>query len=379
MNYCINTKKKLTKIYKRYRGCLITALLLPWLASCASMGGDKLSKKDNEVQQHELFSGDVRNVSVMKKKMKSARSSTRFDKKRQQKMSKEELAQHRKRQHIQKGDMALHSGNSDVALYEYVRALVEDSRDIQLYYKVGILHESRHNVDLATLAYQRALELEPDFVLGLERMGKIKLAKRQYADARVFFEKTIAVDRLRIDSLNETATVSPDLAGKGVDHHSPFHAYTGMGVIEDLSKNHQSALAYYHKALLIRPDSAAAESNLGYSHYLSENLEKAESHFKRAISKDKSYGKAWRNLALIYVRKGKYTQAVNLLIEHSKDEPAAYNTVGYICMMDGKYEQAEKFFNRAIDLSPVYFEIAVQNRDMNRRRHSQTVYEPLNE
>lgn len=352
---------------------LATALSVSLLGACASMQTNTLNIEDQEVQQHELFDGDIENVEMKAEKLKQTRSGTSFDKKDLDDLSEEEQTLLRKRDHLQKGDLALHSGNTDLALYEYVHALVEDSQDVQVYYKIGVLHESRNNARLASLSYQRSLDIEPGFVLALERMGRIKLNEREYADARVFFEKAITEDRKRIDSMN-----SPNSVNKDFDHYSPFYAYTGMGVIEDLLKQHDKAIMYYQKALKIRPDSAAAESNMGYSYYLNQNLEEARNHFKRAITKDKNYSKAWRNLALVYVKKEKFTEAVNLLIDHTGDKPSAYNTVGYICMMDDKYEQAEQFFNKAIDLSPVYFEIAAQNRDLNRLRYSQSVYKPLN-
>ena len=367
------------QVFKRTRPLFLT-LLIPWMVSCSSMDTEKINKKDKQVQYHELFGGDVRSVSVMKEQMQDIRSGTRFDKIDKKDLTEQEQAQLRKFQHIEKGDMALHSGNVDVALYQYVRALVEDNLDIQVFYKIGVLHESRHNVALAKLAYLRALDIEPKFVLALERVGRLKLNAREYADARVYFEKAIEADRVRIDSMTSHADTvdSSGTVSNDIDYYSPYYAYTGMGVIEDLNKQHQQAIWYYQKAMSLRPRSAPAESNLGYSYYLNEDLDQAERHFRRSISKDKSYSKAWRNLALIYVKNGKYSEAVNLLVDHTKDKPSAYNTVGYICMLNNKYNQAEKYFNRAIDLSPVYFEIAVQNRDTNRRRYSQTIYEPLN-
>jgi uncharacterized protein HemY len=50
------------------------------------------------------------------------------------------------------------------------------------------------------------------------------------------------------------------------------------------------------------------------------------------------------------------------------DEAAAYNTVGYICLLNQRYPQAEDFFTRAISTSPVYYRLATENLEETRRR-----------
>jgi len=353
--------------------CMLLVFIAVGLTGCATMQTTPSNEEDLAIQAHELFDGDVDKLALKNKKLKDHRSGTSFDKETQEELTDEQISEQKKWRYIQNGDMALRAGDSDMALYEYVRALMIDGKDVQVFYKIGNLHESRNNTRLASLAYHRALEIQANFVLVLERLGRMKLNEREYSDARVFFDKAITEDRQRIDSMEAVTGEN-----RGIDHYSPFFAYTGMGVLEDLNNRHDRALMYYKRSLGIRPDSASAENNIGYSYYLNNDHDQAEAHFKRAISRDKAYSKAWRNLALVFVKKGKFSEAVDLLIDHTGNGPSAYNTVGYICMLDGKYDQAEAYFNRAIDLSPAYFEIAVQNRDLNRRRHSKTVYESLN-
>ncbi len=257
------------------------------------------------------------------------------------------------------------------------------------------------------MAYRKSVDIQASFVQGLERLGRIKLDQRKYSDAGVFFQQAVDIDRSRIagllpdttgvvDTADNKATSKPmassaDIAAtetivsaaaseakSPVDYHSPFYAYTGLGVIADLNENRQQAIDYYSLSLKIRPSSAVAENNMGYSHYLNNDLSTAEKHFKRAIAKDKTYAKPYKNLALIYVRQQHYKKAENLLLGHSPNKAEAYNTVGYICMIDGKHDKAERYFNRAIEESPVFYDIAVENRDLNRDLYSSSVFEALN-
>jgi len=356
----------------------IAATVLSLLTACTSVDTKTTDFEDALVQQHELFDGNVENSKIQQDRLKNTRSGTKFDDTELTDLTEEQLSLLKKRKSIQQGDLAIQTGDSNLALYHYVKSLIEDTKDIQVYYKIGALHESRDNDRLATLSYQKALSIKPDFVLALESMGRIKLDNRKYADARVYFHKAISHDQERIANSDKPKNKPLLATAHDIDYYSPFYAYTGIGVIEDLNKNHEMAVSFYQKALQIRPTSAVAESNMGYSLYLSNDMEKAESHFKRAISKDKYYGKAWNNLSLLYVKKGLFSRAVNVLIDYNGDKPSAYNAVGYLCMLEGQYNQAERLFNRAIESSPVYFEIAVENRELNRRQYSETVYESLN-
>lgn len=357
---------------------LIVIGLLSILTACASVETKTTGLEDQLVQQHELFDGNIDNTTIQQERLKGTRSGTSFDDIELEDLTEDQLSLLKKRKSMQQGDLAIQTGDTNLALYHYVKALIEDTKDIQIYYKIGGLHESRNNNRLASLSYQKALSINPGFVLALESIGRIKLNNREYVDARVYFTKAISHDQQRVSNKDKTKNRPGLISEHDIDYYSPFYAYTGIGVIEDLNKNHAAAISFYQKALQIRPTSAAAESNIGYSFYLINDIEKAESHFKRAISKDKRYGKAWSNLALVYVKKGLFTQAVNILIDYNGDKPSAYNTVGYLCMLEEKYNQAEQFFNQAIDSSPIYFKIAVENRELNRRQYSGTVYESLN-
>jgi uncharacterized protein HemY len=59
------------------------------------------------------------------------------------------------------------------------------------------------------------------------------------------------------------------------------------------------------------------------------------------------------------------------------DKPSAYNTVGYLCMLDKKYDSADEYFQLAINTSPVYYKVANENMATNRKLYSQSVYEEL--
>ena len=68
----------------------------------------------------------------------------------------------------------------------------------------------------------------------------------------------------------------------------------------------------------------------------------------------------------MYARQGKYEEAVNAFTQ-VEDLPEAYNDIGFICMLNGKYDISEAFFKRAIKLAPRYYEAANSNLHKNRQ------------
>ena len=101
-------------------------------------------------------------------------------------------------------------------------------------------------------------------------------------------------------------------------------------------------------------------SNIGYSYYLTGEFAAAERYFRQAINADPKFKRAWTNLGLVFIRKGQYNKAVKTF-KQVMTEFDAYNDLGYLVMLDGHLDDAEYFFKKAIDMSPMYFEKAYSN------------------
>ena len=239
----------------------------------------------------------------------------------------------------QRGDLALRQGNTDLALYQYIQALEleKDGDHVSTLVRIGAIHASRDNTQLAEIAYQRALVINPDSTSALTGLGLVLLKKRENARAR------------------EVLTHSLQVANQ------QWRAHNALGILDDLEGEHQSAIAHYKQALNIHPKSPRLLNNLGYSYYLSDDRQKAVALFKRALDEDPDYERAWQNLGLVYARDEKYSAAVDAF-SHTMDPAQAYNDVGYLSMLDGRYELSEAFLEEAIKLSPSYYQTANQNR-----------------
>ncbi len=240
---------------------------------------------------------------------------------------------------LQRGDAALAEGDVDKALFEYIRALdFDDHRSVALT-KIGAIHGARDNDRLAEVAYRGALNEDPDEVRALTELGVLLLERRDYAEARQHLQRALSING------------------------ELWRAHNALGVIADLSADYAVGQRHYEQALQLTPGNPEILNNLGYSRYLSGDWGGAIAAFREALLSDPRYARAWRNLALVYARQERYTDAIESLAK-IQEMPKAYNDVGYLAMLAGELDQAETLFAEAKRLSPHFYAMA----DTNQRR-----------
>lgn len=246
------------------------------------------------------------------------------------------------------GDAALNAGDEDRALFEYLRGLqLETSPQADPLYKIGAIHHERGNYRLADLAYRWALELEPQHAWAGTGLGVVLLQQRQFE---------LAEQQLR------------PIVARG---NAPWKAHNALGIIADMRGEHEQATEHYQQALQANPRSARVLNNLGYSRYLAGDLPGARQALREAVSANPRYELAWRNLGLVYAREGDYDFAIEAMARNG-NRAKAYNDIGYISMVEGRYDEAMNFFQEAMRLSPAYYITASQNArnlDMVMRRN----------
>lgn len=235
---------------------------------------------------------------------------------------------------VRRGDQAHASGNTDLALYMFVRAYGLERDNLYALQRIADIHESRDNLRLATRAYLAILKIEPSNVTALESLGLVYLKGKAYTDAKALFEQAVLQDPTR------------------------WRAHNGLGVIADMRGEHGVAILAYDAALAAKPDDPILLNNRGYSFYLVGAYESATRDFLKAGGL--GLERAWVNLGLVMARQGWYPAAVQTM-QGSVEPSVAYNDVGYIAMRQGDYDVARLYFEKAISLSPRHFEAATRN------------------
>lgn len=237
---------------------------------------------------------------------------------------------------ILRGDAALLRGDNDRALFEYLAALRAGGPNADVLFKVGRIHLSRGDRQRAELALGMALGVDPDHRGVLLEVGILRMHRRDFANAR--------------RDLNRVIELGGDSA----------RAHNALGVMADIEGDFAAAQREYGDAVRLAGNVPIYLNNLGYSHYLNGDNAGAEKWFKAALEQDSSHERAWRNLALVYAKTGRYQEALEAFRKTGKAHEA-YNDVGYIAMVAGRFDEADRFFDEAIRLSPTFYELADQN------------------
>ena len=246
-------------------------------------------------------------------------------------------------QNLQKGDEALSRGAYDDAQVQYALAVKEQPGNSELLYKLAFVHYQKgtHNVAQELLA--RIIKQNNADGRVFEMLGLIALKGENLDKAEAHLLKALRLDSKRWRSLN------------------------AMGILSDLRSSHSEAQSYFQQASVLGADRAQIENNLGYSYYLEGKDALAIKHFRKATQLDVSYENAWANLGLAFVRVKQYEEA-RFAFEKVVDEATAANNLGYLAMLQGDANTANRELHNAIHLAPTHYAKANENLLIANRR-----------
>lgn len=250
-----------------------------------------------------------------------------------------------KQEAMAKSNAAFREGDLDKALFYSVRALRFDPSDVDVLVRIGHLHMRQGNGKLAALAFGLALQQQPEHALSLQGLGLLYYEAGKREKAREYLERAVAGDA------------------------NLWQSWNVLGVLADDRREYTQAGKYYDAALKVRPDAVIVRINRGWSRYLAGDLDEAARELF-AIATSSDHPTAWRNLGMVYARKGWYEEATNVF-RKVEDDASAYNRTGEIALDNSDLDIAYDYFSEALRQSPVYFAAAEQNMArLNRARNS---------
>jgi tetratricopeptide (TPR) repeat protein len=107
-----------------------------------------------------------------------------------------------------------------------------------------------------------------------------------------------------------------------------FEVHELLGLVYAAQSKHEQSVEQLQIAVRLKPDSAAARTNLATSLLHSGKLEAAGEQFRRALALEPDDFQANHNLAAFYIQSGKIEQAFPLLEKAQQIQPSAYEN-GY--------------------------------------------------
>ncbi|MGO8680684.1 MAG: tetratricopeptide repeat protein, partial [Limisphaerales bacterium] len=237
--------------------------------------------------------------------------------------------------HNDLGNALLQKGSVDEAMAHYQKALQIDPDYVDACYNLGNALLQKGAVDEAIAHYQKALQINPDYAKACNNLGNVLVQKGSVDEAIIHFQKALQI--------------KPDFAEA---HDNLGNALLRKGKVDE-------AIVHFQKALQIEPDFAEPCNNLGIALAQKGQVAEAIAHFQRALQIKPDFAEAHNNLDTALRKMGNVAEAITHLqkiLQIQPDSPDVLNNLAWrlaTCpdahIRDGV--QAVKYAERACELT----------------------------
>ena len=234
------------------------------------------------------------------------------------------------------GDLALKNRNFDNSLLNYLQILQKQPERYDLHYKVGIIFLLSGKLEAAQKELALVLVHQPQMLKAHEAMGLVHLQGKQYPLAINEFQHVLSQDPTR-------AKTQHLLGVAFLESGKPDRAILALNTATRLDPHQMSSHIALGQAYLQQKDYPRAAASLKLAQSLAPQNQKINQLLGQALGAQKQYPQALE----AFMRAG--------------DEAQAYNNIGVFYFMDGRYEEAAKCFQRALELRPTFYEEAKTN------------------
>jgi tetratricopeptide (TPR) repeat protein len=236
------------------------------------------------------------------------------------------------RSYFQYGLELSEQGSDTAALAVFEHVARADPSAIT-FYNLGTLYMKGGRPSQAQEAFDRALQLKPDYADASNSLGAL-LAQSGQVPA--------AIERFRA-----ALQAKPEFAD----------ALNNLGFA--LFQTGETAQAYelYQKALALQPDFPEALNNLGIFFGRQGDLDRALTHFQQAVDKRSDYGEAANNLALVLAARGETDKAVAVLQKLLQQNPSfemAYVTLCRMYLKAGRRQEGVQILEQLLQRNPTH-------------------------
>jgi tetratricopeptide (TPR) repeat protein len=155
---------------------------------------------------------------------------------------------------------------------------------------------------------------------------------------------------------------------------NPKHrdALVDLGVVLKSQHKYPEAIEVFRKGLKEVPRDPLLMNNLIVAYRLNKQYKEAENTSHRLLARAPTNVEAYKNMTLVYYDQGKWEMAelscinAGKMLEQQrkkdpslKDDPGIYNNLGMIYVRTGKYREALAEFNKALTVDPGYLDALI--------------------
>lgn len=190
---------------------------------------------------------------------------------------------------------------------------------------------------------KKAIEADPDYLLGYYEMGSIYATQRKFHSTLEYDEKAAKIDPNHPMILTSIGWNYYNLSASQSDDYG--HIISILQLAED----------NYKKALAIDPEFAKAHNNLGLVYFDRNQCEKATESFNLSIKYDPTYPKPVNNLGATYYEAQDYDKAIEYFkksLEIQPDYARAYLNIGRAYYYLGDFQKSQVALQQDLKLDP---------------------------
>jgi len=234
------------------------------------------------------------------------------------------------------GDLSLSFGDYHSSLMNYLEILNKNPDRTELRYRVGVILLLAGQFEEARKQLARVLLEQPDFLEAHEAMGLVHLQEKQYPQALQELNLVLSRDSQRART-----------------HHLLGVTYLAAGQT-------RKAATALETAVKLDPGHLSSYLALTQAHMQQKNFPQAITWIKQGLSLDPKHQKLNYQLGMALAALNRYPEALEAFLQ-SGDEAQALNNIGVHYFLAGRYEEAAKCFQKAMDSRPQYYEEAKIN------------------
>lgn len=233
------------------------------------------------------------------------------------------------------GDLLLEKQQYDGSLVHYLQLLKENPDRHDIRYKVGVILLLSGQTQAARQELNTVVAAKPQMLEAREALGLTYLEEKQYPQAIRILTEVLNQDRSRAKT-----------------RHLLGIAYLGQ-------ENPREAIQVMEKAAQTEKN-VSLLATLGQAYIKVKDYNRALQYLKKGQSLDPKDKKINLNMGLALAGLKRYSEAFEAF-RQAGDEAQAYNNIGVHYFLEGRYEDAAKCFQKALELRPTFYEEAKTN------------------
>jgi tetratricopeptide (TPR) repeat protein len=273
--------------------------------------------------------------------------------------------------HLLLADAYRVQGDLDGALGVYRRLLELYPKDPQSPMLMGLVLLQQNKKSEAHKAFEKALELAPDYLPALEQLVELDVADKQYAAATERVQKQIEkhpkapepqlLAAKIYEAKGETNQLEASLL-KAIELQPDFRpAYLSLAKIYVASNKYQQALEKLKGVLAGNPNDTTALMQAGMIQSETKNYAAAAASYEKLLAVSPRFSPALNNLAYLYSERLERTDEAYKLARQAREvqpnDPFAADTLGWILYKRGEYAWALTLLQESAEKLPASPEV----------------------